>query len=252
MAIDRKVVVVTGGSGGIGAATVSLFIREGWEVVSIDRVEQGGEASAYFQCDLGNSKEIKALVTEIQKTYTRIDALINNAAEQLCAPLTNTQVTDWDRTMAVNVRAAYLLATGCYSLLRSTKGTIVNISSVHAQATSKGMGAYAASKGALISLTRSMALEFAVDGIRVNAIMPGAIETPMLLEGLSRPGFQSKDNQGKGTKEALAEQHPLKRIGRPDEVAQAILFLADSARSSFIAGQVLIVDGGACARLSTE
>ncbi|MED6299855.1 MAG: SDR family oxidoreductase [Verrucomicrobiota bacterium] len=250
--MDRKVVLVTGGAAGIGLATVSLFIREGWEVVSIDQVEQSMEGSDYFQCDLGNNEEINALVAKIKKTYSHLDALINNAAEQLCASLTNTEVTEWDRIMAVNVRAAYQLGTGCFPLLRAKNGSIVNVSSVHAQVTSEGMGAYAASKAALASLTRSMALEFASDGVRVNAIMPGAIETSMLRDGLSRSSSQARDSKRKSPQEILAEQHPLKRVGRTDEVAQAILFLADSVRSSFITGQSLIVDGGACARLSTE
>ena len=223
--MDQKVVLVTGGAAGIGLATVSLFIREGWEVVSIDRVEQSMEGAEYFQCDLGNNEEINALVAKIKKTYSHIDALINNAAEQLCASLTNTEVTEWDRIMAVNVRAAYQLGTGCFSLLRAKNGSIVNVSSVHAQVTSEGMGAYAASKAALASLTRSMALEFASDGVRVNAIMPGAIETSMLRDGLSRSSSQEETAKESHLKKSLLNSIPSRESGGPMRLHRLFCFL---------------------------
>src|SRR5262245_56418043 len=107
--------------------------------------------------------------------------------EQLAKPLIETLPEEWDHIMATNVRAAYLLSSRLHPLLKAAKGGIVNVASVHAVATSPGMAAYAASKGALVSLTRAMALEFAADGIRVNAVLPGAVDTPMLAEGLKRP-----------------------------------------------------------------
>ena len=129
-------------------------------------------------------------------------------------------------------------------------GAIVNVSSVHAVATSANISAYAASKGGLLALTRAMAIEFAPDNIRVNAILPGAVDTPMLRAGLDR------DHAGGGSMldrlENLARKTVNGRIGRPEEIAHTIYFLADNAQSSFMTGQALIVDGGATARLSTE
>ena len=132
-------------------------------------------------------------------------------------------------------------------LLRERRGAVVNVASVHAIATSAGLAAYAASKGAVVALTRAAALELAPEGIRVNAVLPGAIDTQMLRDGLSRGGPDIDAGMA-----ALAERTPLGRIGRPQDVAEAVLFLADASRSSFITGQTLVVDGGATARLSTE
>lgn len=129
-------------------------------------------------------------------------------------------------------------------------GAIVNVSSVHAVATSKNIAAYAASKGGLLALTRAMAIEFASDEIRVNAVLPGAVDTQMLLDGLSR------DHAGEGNIRArlenLANKTVSGKVGEPEEIASAIYFLADDTQSSFMTGQSLIVDGGATAKLSTE
>jgi NAD(P)-dependent dehydrogenase (short-subunit alcohol dehydrogenase family) len=161
-----------------------------------------------------------------------------------------TEVAEWDSVMASNLRSAYLTARYSYPLLRAARGAVVNVSSVHAVATSADIAAYAASKGGLLALTRAIAIEFATDGIRVNAVLPGAVDTMMLREGLSRG-----ERSGRSLAEGLAElgrRTALGRVGNPSEIAQGILFLADAARSSFITGQALIIDGGATTRLSTE
>jgi NAD(P)-dependent dehydrogenase (short-subunit alcohol dehydrogenase family) len=129
-------------------------------------------------------------------------------------------------------------------------GAIVNVSSVHAVATSKHIAAYAASKGGMLALTRALAIELAPDNIRVNTVLPGAVDTSMLRDGLNR------DHAGSGTAEErlenLARNTVSGKIGKPEEIAQTILFLADPEKSSFITGQPLVIDGGATARLSTE
>jgi NAD(P)-dependent dehydrogenase (short-subunit alcohol dehydrogenase family) len=151
--------------------------------------------------------------------------------------------------MHVNARAAHVTAVAALPLLRAAKGSVVNVASIHALATSPGMSAYAASKGALVALTRSLALEFAAEGVRVNAVLPGATDTPMLQAGLQRGEvFGSAATAAS----QLAKRHPLGRIGHPDEVARAIYFMADDKWSSFVTGTTLLVDGGAFARLSTE
>jgi NAD(P)-dependent dehydrogenase (short-subunit alcohol dehydrogenase family) len=153
--------------------------------------------------------------------------------------------------MASNLRSVFLGAKLAYPLLKAGGGgAIVNVSSVHAVQTSKNVSAYAASKGGLLALTRSMAIEFAADNIRVNAILPGAVDTPLLRAGLGR-GHVSGGSMHERL-ENLASKTVNGRVGQPEEIARAIYFLADSTQSSFMTGQALIVDGGATARLSTE
>jgi len=152
--------------------------------------------------------------------------------------------------MASNLRSVYLAVRHAHPLMRGHDAAIVNVSSVHAIATSTNISAYAASKGALLSLTRALAIELAPDQIRVNAVLPGAVNTPMLHDGLVRGPVQGADIQE--LMRELGRRTVIGRVGRPEEIAQAILFLADNDRSSFMTGQALVVDGGATARLSTE
>jgi len=152
--------------------------------------------------------------------------------------------------MACNVRSVFLAVQRALPMLTASGGAVVNISSVHAVATSSGIAAYAASKGALMALTRAMALEFGEQGVRVNAVLPGAVDTPMLHAGLSR-GHVSGDTTFELVR-GLGRKHVLGRVGQPEEIGQTILFLADSTKSSFMTGQSIVVDGGATARLSTE
>jgi NAD(P)-dependent dehydrogenase (short-subunit alcohol dehydrogenase family) len=175
---------------------------------------------------------------------------VNNAAIQISNRLVDTTVEEWDATMASNLNSVFLTARLAHPLLKSAQGAIVNVSSVHAIATSVGVAAYATSKGAVTELTREMAMEFAKDGIRVNAVLPGAVDTAMLRSGLDRGHVQGGSIQEK--LEHLGRKTVLGRVGQPREIAQAILFLADNEQSSYITGEVLVVDGGATARLSTE
>jgi NAD(P)-dependent dehydrogenase (short-subunit alcohol dehydrogenase family) len=239
----RRLALVTGSSGGIGSAIVNRFLENGWDVIGIDRSAGRGDRYAFIKADLANLSDVARATKAVRTRTSRLDVIVNNAAEQTVKPLHKTTPAEWDRMMAANVRPAYLLMAQLHELLRSVQGAIVNVASVHATATSPGMAAYVASKGALVALTRAMALEFASWGIRVNAVLPGAIDTPMLAEGLKR---------SRSTLKSLAARHPLGRVGIPQDVAEAIYFLADADRSSFITGQTLTVDGGATARLSTE
>ena len=134
--------------------------------------------------------------------------------------------------------------------MRAHGGAIVNVSSVHAIATSANIAAYTASKGGLLSLTRALAIELGSDRIRVNAVLPGAVDTPMLHAGLNRGHVHGRNPLE--LVEQLKSRHVMDRIGQADEIAQSILFLADDDRSSFLTGQALVVDGGATAKLSTE
>jgi len=155
--------------------------------------------------------------------------------------------------MAANLRSVFLGVKLAYPLLKARGGAaVVNISSVHAIQTSTNIAAYAASKGGLLALTRAMAIEFALDNIRVNAILPGAVDTPMLRAGLNRGHVSVSGGDVQDRLDNLARKTVNGRIGTPEEIAHAIYFLADNEQSSFMTGQALVVDGGATARLSTE
>ncbi len=177
--------------------------------------------------------------------------LVNNAAVQVAKPLVDTTIEEWDGVMASNLRSVFLFVKLAHPLFKAAGGgAIVNVSSVHAVQTSANIAAYAASKGGMLALTRAMAIEFAVDNIRVNAILPGAVDTPMLRAGLGRGHVGQGDMQSRI--DNLARKTVNGRVGKPEEIASAIFFLADNDQSSFMTGQALIVDGGATARLSTE
>jgi NAD(P)-dependent dehydrogenase (short-subunit alcohol dehydrogenase family) len=244
----NRVALVTGAAGGIGAATVRALSADGWQVFAVDRrtVKESGDGVISWAADVSRESDAVGVFERLGKAAGRLDALINNAAIQICKPLLEMSVEEWDSTMESNLRSVFLSAKAGFPWLKAAAGCIVNVGSVHALATSVDIAAYAASKGGLAALTRAMALEFGPAGIRVNAILPGAVDTPMLKEGLERSGTEPAARQ------RLEGRTPLGRIARPEEIAQAILFLASAERSSFISGECLVADGGALARLSTE
>jgi len=247
-----KVVAITGVNGGIGRATARVFHNAGWIVIGVDRRAEdiAPEVHHFIHADIGSADAPHAVIEEIAKKYGRLDALVNNAAYQICKPIVETTADEFDAVMACNVRSVFLAVQRALPMLTASGGAVVNISSVHAVATSSGIAAYAASKGALMALTRAMALEFGEQGVRVNAVLPGAVDTPMLHAGLSR-GHVSGDTTFELVR-GLGRKHVLGRVGQPEEIGQTILFLADSTKSSFMTGQSIVVDGGATARLSTE
>ena len=247
-----KVVLITGVAGGIGSATAQTFADAGWHVVGVARrqVDTIPGVHHFINADVSDITESQRIFAEVADNEGRIDALVNNAAIQICKPLMETSPDEWDAVMASNLRSVYLAVRHTHPLMRSQGGAIVNVSSVHAIATSANIAAYAASKGALVALTRALAIELAPDGIRVNAVLPGAVDTPMLRSGLTRGHLQGANVQQ--LMQDLGRRTIMGRVGRPEEIAQAILFLADGDRSSFMTGQTLVVDGGATARLSTE
>ena len=249
-----RTVLITGAAGGIGKATVAYFTAQGWRVIGVDRKEvyAGFPTDGFFiQADLAQPQEVEQVYREAAKFTSKLDTLVNNAAFQVTKPISQTSVEEWDQVIAVNLRAAFLGARYGFELLAAEGGgAIVNVASVHAVATSPNIAAYAASKGGLVALTRAMAIEFAPANIRVNAILPGAVDTPMLAAGFNRGHLaQGSVEQQKAE---LARKTVNGRIGQPHEIASVIYFLADSTQSGYMTGQSVVVDGGASARLSTE
>jgi NAD(P)-dependent dehydrogenase (short-subunit alcohol dehydrogenase family) len=251
---EDHVVLITGAGGGIGRATVHYFAENNWRVIGVDRNEFGEDFpynGCFIQADISNPESTEQIFEQARAFNPTLHALVNNAAIQVAKPLVETTVQEWDAVMASNLRSAFLFVKLAHPLMKAAGGgAIVNVSSVHAIQTSANIAAYAASKGGLLALTRALAIEFAPDNIRVNAILPGAVDTPMLRAGLGRGHAGYGDMQER--LDNLARRTVSGKVGTPQEIARAIYFLADNERSSFMTGQALVVDGGATARLSTE
>lgn len=250
----HRTVLVTGAAGGIGRATVHVFAEHGWRVIGVDRNPFGEcfpQDGLFIQSTIVDPANLETIYRQAQAFSPTLDAIVNNAAIQVAKPILETTVEEWDEVMASNLRSVFLGARLAHPLLVAAGGgAIVNVSSVHAVQTSANIAAYAASKGGLLALTRAMAIEFAPDHIRVNAVLPGAVDTPMLRAGFDRGHLDAGDVIER--LDNLARKTVNGRVGRPEEIARAIYFLADETQSSFMTGQAMIVDGGATARLSTE
>ena len=247
--INSKVVLITGINGGIGSFIGYYFKSKKWTVIGLDISDKIGEGinyDIYYKCDISNEEEIKSIVNSLHK----IDVIVNNAAYQLCKKLVDSSMAEWDKVMNSNLRSVFLLTKYLYPKLKEAKGSIINISSVHATHTSQDIGIYATSKGGLTTLTRAMAIEFGKDKIRVNAILPGAINTNMLRSGLKR-GYIGDVNENELVN-ILGNKHILGKIGEPSDIAKMTYFLANNDKSGFITGQSFYVDGGATIKLSTE
>ena len=251
---ENRILLITGAAGGIGRATVALFAEKGWRVIGVDRSDFGDgfpKNGLFIRADISLEENINMIFEKTRAFTDSLDALVNNAAYQVNKSILDTTVEEWDLVMASNLRSVFLAAKLAHPLLAANGGgAIVNTSSVHAIQTSSNIAAYAASKGGLLALTRQMAIDFAENEIRVNAILPGAVDTPMLRNGMGRGHVG--DGLMHERLENLARKTVNGRIGRPDEIAHGIYFLADNEQSSFMTGQALVIDGGATCRLSTE
>lgn len=244
--LQDKVALVTGGTTGIGRAAAIALARAGAKVVVSGRRASEGETTVrtiaaaggdalFVAADVGRQDEVAALVARTVDRYGRLDIAVNNAGVEstVMAPTAGQDDDDFDRVMAINVRGVYWsMKHEIPAMLRTGGGSIVNTSSVAGLIGMPGVAPYVASKHAVLGLTKNAALEYAKQNVRVNAVAPGAVETPMLdrfTEMVPR--------------EALMSMHPIGRIGRPEEIADAIVWLASPA-AAFVTGQTLAVDGG--------
>jgi NAD(P)-dependent dehydrogenase (short-subunit alcohol dehydrogenase family) len=245
-----KVAVVTGGGSGIGRASAMCFAREGARVVVADldsaaagvtegEIGREGGTAIGVVADVTREEDVGRLVDRTLQIFGPPTVLLNNAATTSFGTLAESPAEELDRVLAVNVRSAWVCARAVIPLMRDTGGgTIVNMSSITGIVGAPGMAAYSTSKGAIITLTRTLALELAEDGIRVNCICPASIETPMLQASFDRlPDPEAARLRN-------VKRHPLGRLGTADEVAKLALFLS-SDDASFITGATYVIDGGA-------
>ena len=251
MIAEGSVALVTGASSGIGRATARAFASAGYITVLADVHEQEGSDAAaeceregahcrFIQCDVSDEASVKGLISEIVSSFGRLDAAFNNAGiEGAQAPTGECTTDNFDRIIAVNLRGVFLcIREELQQMLKQDGGgAIVNCSSVAGLVGFAGIPAYVASKHGVIGLTRNAALEYAEQKIRVNAVCPGAIETPMLERLMS----------GGVPRDSIVATEPVGRLGKPEEIAAAVLWLCDPA-ASFVTGQAIAVDGGWTAR----
>jgi 2-keto-3-deoxy-L-fuconate dehydrogenase len=239
-----RAVVITGAAGGIGAALCERMRKDGYLTIGIDR-NAAPAADIDLQLDMRESEELVKLGRTLARDY-ELKAIVHNAAAQPIAGAGDTSLDDWVGALRVNVIAVDALVAGTRESLAASDGSVVVISSAHARATTGGVTAYATTKAALEGWVRSAALDLG-PRIRVNAVAPGAIDTAKLREGFARWGEESAEER----KAILRQRTALRKIGDPDDVAGPVSFLiGDDAR--FITGAVLVVDGGATARLGSE
>ena len=252
MRLANKVALITGGASGIGRATALLFAREGAAVAVADLDEAGGQAIAhkivreggqaiFVRCDAIQAADCQRAVQQTVEKLGGLDILFNNAGIIRRASVLETSEEEWDRVMAVNVKSIFLLSKYAIPVMAQVGGgVIINTASGWGLVGGRKAAAYCASKGAVVLLTKAMALDHGQQNIRVNCICPGDTDTPMLRDEARQLGESDERFL------AEAAQRPLQRIGTPEDIAQAALYLASGA-ASFVTGTALVVDGGGLA-----
>ncbi|HJU29267.1 MAG TPA: SDR family NAD(P)-dependent oxidoreductase [Candidatus Binataceae bacterium] len=247
--LENKIAVITGGGSGIGAATARLFAAEGARVVIADIDETGGNrvageigsGAAFCHTDVRNPNQVEALINFACDRFGRIDVLFNNAFYTTVGAVGEMSVDGWLRTISVTLSGVfYGMRFALPRMVERGGGAIVNTASISGLAGDFRMGAYNAAKAGVVNLTRTAAIEYARKNIRVNAVCPGMIETPPVMRLLSEARNPDR------TRANAIEAHPIGRLGRPEEIAKVVLFLA-SDDASFMTGSIVVADGGVTA-----
>ena len=256
MRLQNKVAAVTGGAQGIGRAIVEKFHSEGARVALLDIDEVRGSAAAttlgesdpgvlFMRCDITREADVERAFAAMVEQFGGLDILVNNAGVNTYFDATTMTESEWESVFAVDLKGAWLCAKHAIPMMRlQGRGSIVNIASLHAFMTTYGMFPYAAAKSGLVGLTRSMALDFGPEQIRVNAICPGWTRTQLVDEWLQL------QPEGAAAEQRVLDQHPLRRMATPAEIANFVSFVA-SDEASFITGAALVIDGGLSARFAS-
>jgi NAD(P)-dependent dehydrogenase (short-subunit alcohol dehydrogenase family) len=248
MTLDGKVALVTGAGKGIGKGCAEVLSRYGARIAVVDidtaagpqtakGIEANGGHAVFLPADVSKAAEVQNMVAQLIELFGRLDILINNAGYHISKSVEDTSEEEWDYILDTNLRSVFLCSKYAIPYLRKTRGAIVNMSSMVGLVGQRNAGAYSATKGGIIAMTKGMALDFAKDGIRVNCICPGWVETPLVEDWFS----QQADPQA--AKTYIFARHPLGRIATPEEVGDAAVFLCSEA-SSFVTGVTLPLDGG--------
>lgn len=248
MKLKDKVAIVTGSSKGVGEGIARVFSQEGAKVVVVCRTEEAGKKMAdelgasegraiFVQTDVKSSESIQNMINTTIETFGKLDILVNNAGYHISKNVEETSEEEWEFIINTNLRSTFLCSKYVIPYLRKTRGNIINISSMVGLVGQPNAGAYSATKGGQIAMSKGMAIDFAPDGIRVNVICPGWIQTPLVEDWFS----QQKDPEA--SRKYIFGQHPLGRIGTIEECGKAALFLA-SGDAAFVTGITLNIDGG--------
>jgi NAD(P)-dependent dehydrogenase (short-subunit alcohol dehydrogenase family) len=247
MRLKDKVAIITGSSKGIGEGCARVFAKEGAKVVITSRHEDEGQKMAnrinneggiaiYIKVDVSNSKLVQNMINKTISEFGKLDILVNNAAYHISKNIEQTSEEEWDFIIDTNLKSVFLCSKYAMPHLRKTKGAIINMSSMVGLVGQSNAGAYSATKGGIIAMTKGMALDFAKGGIRVNCICPGWIETPLVADWFSQQEDEEK------AREYIYSAHPLGRIGTIEECGKVALFLS-TEDSSFMTGSIITVDG---------
>jgi NAD(P)-dependent dehydrogenase (short-subunit alcohol dehydrogenase family) len=242
----QRVAIVTGAASGVGREVTRLLAGRGASVVAVDVspvvLELRSEHVAAIEGDVALAETAEQAVAVATERFGRLDVLVNNAGRIVFKSILDTSEEEWDRVLAVNVKGMFLLCRAAIPVMQEAGGgAIVNTASISGLVGLPAQGAYAASKGAVVQLTRQLAVELAPARIRVNAVAPGAIATPFLLD------FVDAHEDPAGLRSTIEAEHPLGRLASAEEIARTIVFLA-SDEAAFVTGAVLPVDGGFTAR----
>lgn len=247
MKLKDKVAIITGSAKGIGKGCALVFAEEGAKVVIVDKDEKAGEQtvgeiaqrngiSKFVKTDLTISKDVQSMIANVIETFGQIDIMFNNAGYHISKNIEITSENEWEYIINTNLRSVFLCCKYSIPYLRKTKGCIINMSSMVGLIGQSNAGAYSATKGGIVAMTKGMALDFAKDGIRANVICPGWVQTPLVEDWFGQQKDPAK------AREYIYSVHPLNRIATAKEIGDAAAFLA-SDEASFITGVALPVDG---------